>query len=169
MLSGQTLVVDCCAVLGSPEWPVAPLMLRALWKYAYEMCIKESFPLTHRNLAAELLGTIVIRVQQVIGQSIAPRIQDSEHAHAAFLAPQQTLKDLQEQQQGLIRRFVQREEQRREGKAGMLPELEIPLLNLDVFDDESEAATKLYAQQLVLNFLSDKATKDVAAVHAHRS
>ena len=164
----QTLIIDCCAVLGCAEWPVAPLMLRALWKFTYEICIKDSFPLTHRNLAAELLGVIVIRVQQIIKQSAMPRLQDAEHECSTFLPPQQTLRGLQDQQQTLVRRFMQRQEQRRDGRPMLNVEPEIPLLNLDLMDDDSEITNKLYAQQLVLNFLADKATRDASAVHAHR-
>lgn len=61
----QNLVADVCWVVGAPEWPIAPLFLKALWKHTYDMCIKDSYPSQYRLEAAKLLGDVVVCIKQL--------------------------------------------------------------------------------------------------------
>ncbi len=154
----QHLVADVCLVLGAPEWPIATMLLKALWKYTYTMCTKSSFPHQYRLEAAKLLGDIVVRIKQLLLAASAPKIGKIGDApwSAGSLKEDAVLQSLRRQQMDVLNRS---------GSPHQSP------IDLILGSDLSDAANqklaqKLVAQQLLLNHLVARSVKDETVRHA---
>ncbi|EKX53237.1 hypothetical protein GUITHDRAFT_132987 [Guillardia theta CCMP2712] len=144
----QTVVMDVTVVLGTPEWPIASLVLKAFWKYSYEMCIKD-FPFAVKTMAADLLGSIVIRIKDLAMHANRPDIMQ-EGGHMTIPDYNDTFKSLVGQQKEYL--------QRCSWMKNLASSTESPLLQDS--DAPEDLLHKLFAQQLLLNFLANKLTED---------
>ncbi len=114
---------DVCTVLGLPEFPIAVLAQRILWKVAFETSKADTFHMTYRTMATDMLGDIILalkrhamRVPAFITDMSLPnpliKATDggSRHVHkssAIGAAPDKagTCMQLSEQMHGLLKRL----------------------------------------------------------------
>ena len=89
----QRLGADACAVAGLPEWPLAPLALRVVWKTAYEVAMAETHVTVHRQLAVDILCGVAERVVE-----LASAADDS----VAAVAMDEAFAGVQEQQRQVL-------------------------------------------------------------------
>jgi hypothetical protein len=156
----QSLVADVCWVLGAPEWPIATLVLKALVKYSYEMCSKESYPSQYRLDAAKLLGDIVVRVKQLSLTAEAPdlKLLGGKVSDSDFPKDHPVVLQLIQQQEEVLRHRL--------STSALSP----VYAALSPTSHESLAlAQKLVSQQLLLNYLVVRSTKDQGIRHAKQN
>lgn len=170
----QSLVADVCWVLGAPEWPIAPLCLKALWKYAYDMCTKESVLSQYRLDAAKLVGDIVVCIKQLALTAKAPELAMLGGRSVASVASQSiqdnpVLYQLAGQQLEILRRHSSTVEQSPIKYALSLDQTE----GLAVDDEQKKKdyllAQKLVSQQLLLNYLVVRSKEDEGLRHAKQN
>jgi len=157
----QHLVADVCWVVGAPEWPIATMLLKALWKYTYTMCTKSSFPHQYRLDAAKLLGDIVVRIKQLLLAAASPNIGKigDVPSGAGSLKDTAVLQSLRRQQMDVLSR------------SGSQQQSPIDfILGTDLSDPANQKlAHKLVAQQLLLNYLVARSVKDQTVRHAKQN
>ena len=154
----QNLVADVCYVVGAPEWPVAPLALRALWKYVYEMASKESFPSQYRLDAAKLLGDIVVHMKQLLVRAKAPTLEQLKGKSSHSAKDNAVVQELIAQQAEILSR-----------RASIVHQSPIQhALGADTPESE-RLAEKLVSQQLLLNFLVARSQSNEALRHAKQN
>jgi len=154
----QNLVADVCWVVGAPEWPVAPTVLRALWKYAYEMAAKESFPSQHRLDAAKLLGDIVVHMKQLLLRAKAPKLEQLRGRSSHSAQDNAVVQELIAQQVEILSR-----------RASLVQQSPIQhVLGLGT-SESRRLAEKLVSQQLLLNFLVARSPNNEALRHAKQN
>ena len=154
----QTFVRDVCWVVGAPEWPIATLVLKVLWKHTYIMCTTETYPLQYRLDASKLLGDIVVQIKQL-------SLDAGEIRKGGFLFEQENtvLHDkLVEQQTEVLSRC------RPNDNMQQSPIEYAVGLGLDE-SDNLQLAQRLVSQQLLLNYLAARSSKDQAFRYAKQN